>query len=58
MDDWMDLDDGLRCLDNLTSLVPLDEIADNAELIRMDARAEVYATLSEAGMLRFRLQIA
>lgn len=58
MDDWMDLDDGLRCLDDLACIVPIDEIADNAELNRIDERAAVYATLSEAGMLRFRLQIA
>lgn len=58
MEDWTTFEDGLRCLDDLASFVPVDEIADNAELSRLDERAEVYATLSEAGMLRFRLQIA
>lgn len=58
MDDWMDLDDGFRCLADLACIVPLDEIADNAELTRLDERAEVYATLQEAGMLRFRLRTA
>lgn len=58
MDDWTTYEDGLRCLDDLTSLVPVDEIADAAELSRLDERAAVYATLSEAGMLRFRLRTA
>lgn len=57
MDDWT-YEDGLRCLDDLTGFVPVDEIADTAELTRLDERAEVYATLQEAGMLRFRLRTA
>lgn len=57
MEDWT-YEDGLRCLDDLTCFVPVDEIADTAELTRLDERAEVYATLQETGMLRFRLRTA
>lgn len=58
MEDWTTYEDDLRCLDTLIDFVPVDEIADAAELSRLDERASVYATLSEAGMLRFRLKTA
>ncbi len=56
MEDWT-YEDRLSFTDALRFL-PVDEIADNAELSRLDERAEVYATLQDAGMLRYRLQIA
>lgn len=58
MDDWTTYEDGLRCLDDLTGLVPVDEIACDAELSRLDERAAVYATLREVGMQPFLLQNA
>jgi len=58
MDDWTTYGDSFRSLDDLCSLVPVDEIAVNAEIDRLDERAAVYATLSEIGMLRTRTKTA